>query len=181
MTRGTPNPTSCTEGSFSSICGSSGSFDGGNCATPDSPSPLRHHLVSLFPTFPPSSTPSAPLLHLALRGRSRLPSNDALLLTSKPTNFALFRENPQQKAPFFAPPGHLPRINTGIRTGNTICCALYLTDPTEGVTFTTATPQETFGSPYFFIAFLPPTPSPPGHPRSSKQRRSRLKNRAQTH
>jgi len=178
MTRGTPNPTSCTEGSFSSICGSS---DGGNCATPDSPSPLHHHLVSLFPTFPPSSTPSAPLLHLALRGRSRLPSNDALLLTSKPTNFALFRENPQQKAPFFAPPGHLPRINTGIRTGNTICCALYLTDPTEGVTFTTATPQETFGSPYFFIAFLPPTPSPPGHPRSSKQRRSRLKNRAQTH
>ena len=106
-------------------------------------------LRTLFPTFPPLSTSIAPLLHLALHPPSRLPSNDALLLNSKPTNFAPFRENPQQKPPFFAPPGHLPPINTGIRTANTICCALYLTHPTEGVIFTTAPPQETFGSPYF--------------------------------
>jgi hypothetical protein len=72
----------------------------------------------------------------------RLPSNDALLLTSKPPrkpkNFAPLSENPQLNAPYFAVLAHLPPINTGIRTGNTTGCALYLTHPTEGVIFTTA-------------------------------------------
>ncbi len=127
----------------------------------------------LFPTFPPLSTPICTTPAPCPSPLPRLLSNDALLLTSKPcrnlTNFAPFRENPQQKPPFFAPPGHLPPINTGIRTANTTCCALYLTDPTEGVTFTTATPAEPFASlskihsvHLIFIAPLPPTPSPAG-------------------
>jgi hypothetical protein len=97
-----------------------------------------------FPTFPPRSTPICTTSAPCSSRQSRLPSNDALLLTGKPTDFAPFRENPQPKPLFFAPPGHLPPVNTGIRTGNTTCCALYLTHPTEGVIFTTATPQRHF-------------------------------------
>ena len=95
----------------------------------------------LFPTFPPLSTPICTTPAPCPSPLSGLPSNGAVLLTSKPANFALFRENPQQKSPFFAVSGHLLPVNTGIRTGNTICCALYLTHPIGGVTFTTATPR----------------------------------------
>ena len=110
--------------------------------------------------------------------RSRLPSNDALLLTSKrrtnPKNFASFRENPQQNPLFFAIPGHLPRINTGIRASNTICCALYLTHPTEGVTFTTAHRQSCSVVSNFLPSvrsnFIAPLPTTPTQRRSITQR-----------
>jgi hypothetical protein len=145
-----------------------------------------------FPTFPPPSTSFCTTPAPCPSPLSRLPSNDALLLTSKlrrnPTNFALFGENPQLKPPFFASLGHLPPINTGIRTANTTCCALYLTHPTEGVTFTTATPKEPFASlskyirfTLFFIAPLPPTPSPPGSASQLQTAEKSSQNRAQTH
>jgi hypothetical protein len=100
-------------------------------------------LVTLFPHFHPRPHQICTTPAPCPSPRSRLGSNDALLLTRNPTNFAPFRENPQPKPPFFAPPGHLPPINTGIRTANTTCCALYLTHPTEGGYFHDCTTPET--------------------------------------
>jgi hypothetical protein len=129
----------------------------------------------------PAPCPSHPL---------RLPSNDALLLTSKPrrnpTNFAPFRENPQQKPPFFAPPGHLPPVKYGYSHSQHNMLCFILDTPYRGRYFHDCTTprhirftvKETFGSPLVFIAPLPPTPSPPGSTTQPPQRRSRLKNRA---
>ena len=93
---------------------------------------------------------------------------------------ALLRKS-TAKMPIFRAFGHLSPINTGIRTANTICCALYLTHPTEGVTFTTATPTDNPVSLHFLSLLCRRRLPRPVHPRSPQQRRSRLQNWVQTH
>jgi len=107
---------------------------------------------------------------------SRLPSNRALFLRSKPARHAPFRKIPQPKPLIFAASRCLHPVNMGIRTANTTCCALYLTDPIEGVTFTTATPQ-TFGWIYLHPASLTPTTP---HPGSMSQRHEARKDTENT-
>ena len=111
---------------------------------------------------------------------ARLPSNEAYYRPVNSTNFGLSGENPQQNPPFLAPPAYLHPINTGIRTANTTCCALYLTDPTEGVTFTTATPQDIsrFAS---LLSLLCRRRLPAGFNQTASEAREVVKDRAQTH
>ena len=131
-------------------------------------------LFSSFTTFPPlcasihtiCTTPGP-----CSRPPVGLGSEHARFLTSGAPKFAPFRENPQRKPLFLALLGHLQCVNTGIRTGNTICCALYLTHPTEGVTFTTAILDIWFSS-LPKIADASPARS---QPRSAIWQESRLK------
>jgi hypothetical protein len=136
--------------------------------------------LSSFPTFPPSKRINPHHVHqfcVLLPGPPEPTLKHARVLTWKARRFAPFRENPQRKPLFLAPLGHLHCINTGIRTGNTICCALYLTHPTEGVTFTTAILDIWFSSLPKNRRRLPVR----YQPRSARRQEKSSENRPQTH
>jgi hypothetical protein len=125
-------------------------------------------------------TTSAP----CVRRFQRLPSQKASKMRQNslrnPASNAHLRKNPQENPCFSHFFLHERRINRGIRTANTICCALYLTHPTEGVTFTTATPQDI----PFAVTFYRSSAAdalPAGFNHAPPKRRNRLKNRARTH
>ena len=94
-----------------------------------------------FPPFPPPSTTFAPLLRLAPTPPRAYPQNCPVNQLVIPKKSAPKSRLPQRNPNVFGPILHLSRVNTGIRIHNTICCALYLTHPIRGGTFTTATPQ----------------------------------------
>jgi hypothetical protein len=105
--------------------------------TPDWPPKTRplSHISTRVHTICTTSAPCRALFtRLPLQKCAKIPQNR--LLNSAST--VPIRKNPQQNPYIFADLLVERRVNRGIRTANTICCALYLTHPTKGGTFTTA-------------------------------------------